>query len=135
MKLLIAGSRGYTNYAEAEKRILKLLKDKTLKNVTIIEGGARGADRIGRDFAIAHQLPYKTVRADWNKYGKQAGYLRNAEMAKMATAAIIFWDGSSPGSKHMIDLLTEYNVRHVVIRIKINKVAEHEHTPENNRSS
>ena len=42
--------------------------------------------------------------ADWNKYGKRAGYLRNADMAKEAHALIAFWDGKSKGTNHMIQL-------------------------------
>ena len=42
--------------------------------------------------------------ADWNKYGKSAGYKRNEEMANIADAALVIWDGESRGSKHMIDI-------------------------------
>lgn len=42
--------------------------------------------------------------ADWDTYGKSAGYRRNEDMAKIADACIVFWDGESRGSKHMIDI-------------------------------
>lgn len=44
------------------------------------------------------------MKADWDIYGKSAGYIRNAEMAKYADACVVFWDGKSRGTKHMIDL-------------------------------
>ena len=51
---------------------------------------------------------------DWNKYGKRAGYIRNAEMARYASeengALIAFWDTKSKGTKHMIDLAKEKNL-------------------------
>ena len=42
--------------------------------------------------------------ADWEQYGPRAGYIRNSEMAKVATHLIAFWDGRSKGTKHMIDI-------------------------------
>ena len=41
--------------------------------------------------------------ADWDKYGKRAGYLRNVQMAEYADALLAFWDGESRGTKNMID--------------------------------
>ncbi|WP_417886662.1 hypothetical protein [Zunongwangia sp.] len=46
----------------------------------------------------------KQFPANWNKYGKSAGYRRNAEMAEYADALIAFWDGKSISTKHLIDL-------------------------------
>ena len=42
--------------------------------------------------------------ADWKKYGKSAGYVRNSEMAEVAESLIAFWDGKSRGTKNMIDI-------------------------------
>ena len=41
--------------------------------------------------------------ADWDKYGKSAGFIRNKEMVDIADAAIIFWDGDSKGTKDTIE--------------------------------
>ena len=49
--------------------------------------------------------------ADWDKYGKAAGYKRNEEMARNADALIAFWDGKSRGTKHMIDLAKKYDLQ------------------------
>lgn len=60
-------------------------------------------------------------QADWDRYGKSAGYRRNAEMAKFASeegnkgVLIAFWDGESRGTKNMIDLAKRYGLKvHVV---------------------
>ncbi|WP_197026348.1 hypothetical protein [Polaribacter sp. Hel_I_88] len=42
--------------------------------------------------------------AEWNKFGKAAGPVRNKEMAIYADALIAFWDGKSRGTKNMIQL-------------------------------
>lgn len=103
MKLLIAGSRDFSDY--------KLLKDKVnemrtrFKITEIVSGTARGADRLGERYAENNNLSLSRFPADWNKYGKRAGYLRNAVMADYCDIAIIFWNRESRGTKHMIDLM------------------------------
>ena len=42
--------------------------------------------------------------ADWGLHGRRAGYIRNEDMAEYADACIVFWDGKSPGSRHMIEI-------------------------------
>lgn len=41
--------------------------------------------------------------ADWDLYGKSAGFKRNVQMAEYADALVAFWDGASSGTKHMIE--------------------------------
>jgi len=110
--VIIAGSRDYTNYDEA-----KLILDKVFskrKPSKIVCGMARGADMIGMKYANEYKLPILCCYANWEKYGKAAGYRRNTEMAKRADALVAFWDGKSPGTKHMID---EARKRNLLVRI------------------
>ena len=51
----------------------------------------------------------------WDIYGKSAGYKRNEEMAKVADSCVVFWDGKSSGTKHMIDLVKKFNLKLRVI--------------------
>lgn len=118
MKLIIAGSRDYTNYAEFEKRLNVILRNVDKKEILIISGHARGPDKMGERYAIENGIEYLVVKADWDKYGKNAGYRRNKEMAKIASHAVIFWDGVSNGTKHMIDLTTEYQIKTKVIKVR-----------------
>lgn len=119
MNLLIAGSRGYTNYPEFKLRVDKRLKGLDLSKVLIIEGGARGVDRLARQYAIEQGIQYKTFEAEWDKYGKKAGMLRNEKMAELATHAMLFWDGESPGTRNMRDICEQYEIPFVEIRVKI----------------
>lgn len=70
----------------------------------IVSGAARGVDTFAIEIGDQYKIPVKTFPADWDTHGKQAGYLRNAEMAEYADALIAIWDGKSPGTKMMIDL-------------------------------
>ena len=80
---------------------------KNQTDVEIISGTARGADALGERYAAERGLAVKQFSADWDRYGRSAGYKRNAQMAEYADAAVIFWDGISRGSKHMINLAKE----------------------------
>jgi hypothetical protein len=73
----------------------------------VVSGGARGADRLGEEWAAKENIPLRRFPAEWDRHGKAAGYIRNAEMAEYADKLVAFWDGESRGTKHMIDLALE----------------------------
>lgn len=104
-KVIIAGGRDFSNLqflTESCNAVLKpLMKDNA---ITVISGNAPGADRIGERYAQEKGLKIKRMPANWKKYGKAAGPIRNREMAEQADALIVFWDGSSRGTAHMIDI-------------------------------
>lgn len=89
----------------------------TNRNVLeIISGTARGADKLGEQFAEKYDLKVIRFPADWDNKGKAAGYIRNKEMAvysskdKELGVLVAFWNGSK-GTKHMIDLANNYKLR------------------------
>lgn len=107
-RVIIAGSRNFNNYELLKKECDAFLSDKKEKyNITIISGGARGADFSGEKYAHDEGFALEIYPADWNKFGKGAGFRRNEQMAEVADALIAFWDGKSHGTKHMIDIMTE----------------------------
>lgn len=101
-KVIIAGTRSFDDYELLQAKMDHLLSRRC--EVEIVSGTARGADQLGERYAAARGFALKRFPADWDTYGKSAGYRRNAEMAEYADAAVVFWDGKSKGSKHMIDL-------------------------------
>lgn len=99
--VIVAGGRQFSDYNLLKTTLDKLFS--TRKPTAIVCGEAKGADTLGKKYAEEHRIPVISMPADWNKYGKQAGYIRNEEMAKKAQALVAFWDGSSSGTKHMIE--------------------------------
>ena len=99
MKYIIAGGRKFCDSVLMNRVLRKLLT----RDDSVIVGGAPGADTLGQDWADYHQLDYEVMKANWSKYGKRAGVLRNAEMAEAGDALVAFWDGESKGTRHMID--------------------------------
>jgi hypothetical protein len=112
-KVIVAGSRNITSYELVEETLLAWMGwyDITSRDMTIVSGTARGVDQLGEQFARDYATDLIKMPADWDRFGKSAGYKRNREMAKVADAAVIFWDGESKGTKHMIDLAKEYNLK------------------------
>jgi len=135
MKIIIAGSRTFTDYEKLKFECEQILifHQTTSQELEIITGGARGADSLGARFAYEKGWRLKTMPADWNKYGKSAGYRRNEDMAKYALEwkqnlekgevirtsqpmLIAFWDGESKGTKHMIDIANKHNLKIHIIK-------------------
>jgi hypothetical protein len=86
------------------------------EEVEVITGGARGADASGARWAAAYRHKSTVMQAEWDKYGKRAGYIRNVAMADYGPkAAIIFWDGESKGTKMMVDILAKRNIPYITL--------------------
>lgn len=76
-----------------------------------IETGERyGADYFGEQWAKSHMIPIRRFPADWRRYGKSAGPLRNRQMADYADQLIAVWDGVSRGTADMIEKARYLNV-------------------------
>lgn len=102
-KVIIAGSREFSDYQFLKEKLDYLLKD--VKNhIEVVSGTAEGADQLGERYAKERNYALQQFPADWYGKGKSAGYLRNKQMAGYANALVAFWDGESKGTGHMIDL-------------------------------
>ncbi len=101
-RVIVAGSRGLKNFP-----LLCGLMDEFRRAYDIqcvVSGTAKGADTMGAAWARRNRIAVVEFPADWEQHGKRAGYLRNVQMAEFATALVAFWDGKSPGTKHMIEI-------------------------------
>lgn len=113
MKTIVAGSRSVEDYAVVKRAIAD-----SLFNISeVVSGTAQGVDKLGERWAEEKGVPIKQFPADWKTHGKRAGYLRNKEMAGYADAAVIVWDGESKGTKWMIDLAKEKQLKLYVHQI------------------
>lgn len=108
MKLIIAGSRGIGDEV-TQVRLKEFFLLQSFIVDEIVSGTARGVDQSGEAYAKANTIAVKRFPADWNTYGRRAGFLRNAEMAAYADALLAIWDGYSSGTRHMINCMKELN--------------------------
>lgn len=102
MKIVIAGCRDFCDYDAAKEFILRCLEELDSRDITIISGGCSGADRLGERFAKEFNTGLEIYNAEWEKYGRAAGPIRNRKMAELCDMAICFWDGQSRGTASMI---------------------------------
>lgn len=113
-KTVIAGSRNIDNLD-----LVRATYDNLgIKTVLFISGMARGVDTNAIKLAEEKKIPCLMMPADWDKHKKAAGFIRNDEMAQIATFALIFWDTVSHGTKQMIERCQHHGVKDVVIKVK-----------------
>lgn len=119
LKLIIAGSRNFQDYWVLERNVLCFLQRHRMDGepVEVISGCAKGADKLGEKFAKRFDLSLIRMPADWKRYGKAAGMIRNKAMAEDATHVILFWDGISSGTRNMAELAKKMNLVTEIIRI------------------
>ena len=116
---LVAGSRSFDDYDLLSKELDQLRNNDP--DICIVSGGAKGADSLAERYANEHGLNLKVFSANWAKYGRSAGYIRNAKMHKFISSfenriCIAFWDGASKGTAHNFELAKKYNTPLKIIR-------------------
>ena len=132
-KVIIAGSRGFTDYNLLEEKCDKILKSVD-REIWVISGTAKGADQLGEKYAQNRGYYLLECPAPWDDiegrpsseigttsmgtpYWKKAGYARNREMAEIGDALIAFSKNESKGTKEMIRVARELglNVREIKV--------------------
>ena len=93
MKVIIAGGRSYTLTDDGREKLDQIDISE------VVSSGDPGADRCGCLYAQMHGIPVARFYADWQKFGRAAGPIRNRQMAEYADAVALFNGGS--GTKSM----------------------------------
>ena len=118
---IIAGSRNLSD----KKYVVSALNEYANAHgypCEVVSGGSRGADFLGEVWAEQNGIPVKRFPADWDKYGRSAGPIRNGQMAEYAKPngiLLLFWDGKSPGSRSMLNEARKRNIPVVQFIVKI----------------
>lgn len=118
LRTIVAGSRDFNNFELMERLLDMYFQRYSIDQIEIVSGGARGTDRLGERYANSRGIALKVMPADWNRFGKSAGYRRNELMAQYATHCIVFWDGESRGTQHMINLANQYKLALRIVRYR-----------------
>jgi len=105
MKTIIAGSRDITDYDKVGT-LLDIIhltwRERGMEITEVVSGCARGVDTLGERWANDLKIPIKQFPADWKKYGRAAGPIRNKQMAEYAAALIAIKHEVSAGTDDMI---------------------------------
>ena len=108
MKTIIAGSR---DLKWADVRAAISACPWWMEITEVVSGRAPGVDRLGEAWAKQNGIPVIPFPADWTRYGKAAGPIRNSQMAQNAEALLAVWDGVSDGTADMIEKADARNLR------------------------
>lgn len=114
MRVLICGGRDVTNC----KLVFDILDNLCKTEVVdcVIEGDARGADRIAGAWAKRRRVDLKLYPADWNKHGISAGPIRNQRMLDEGEPDLVI---AFPGGKGTADMVSRAKSASVnVIEVK-----------------
>jgi hypothetical protein len=79
-------------------------------NMLIIQGGAKGADALAKAWAKKNNVECIEFRADWDTYGKAAGFLRNVEMLEVGQPDLVIGFPGSTGTAMMCKIASAAGV-------------------------
>lgn len=106
MRILVCGGRDFANEALVEKTLF----DYAGMDTVIIQGEAKGADSIAKMWAYDHDIPVESYPANWDKYGKRAGFIRNHQMLKEGNPNLVIAFPGGKGTQMMVMLAKAANV-------------------------
>lgn len=118
-KVLACGSRGWTDRGTVREHLelLQELSGLPPSSMILFHGGARGADTLARNAAVVMGWQVRAFKADWEGYGKSAGYRRNLDMLRENPDVVIaFWDGASKGTDHTVREALKRSILTIVVR-------------------
>ena len=101
MITIVCGGRDYADWHRV--KIVLAIVNGIFTITQIVQGGARGADALARRWAIQCGIPVRTFDADWTRYGKRAGPMRNRQMADEAGAELCIAFPGGVGTANMIE--------------------------------
>ena len=106
-RVIVAGSRGFTDYELMSRELDKLFWDSCEfedRDIKVVSDMADGADSLAIRYADERKLTKILFPANWKSYHRIAGFLRNEDMLSVATHLVVFWDGKSNGTRHMVEI-------------------------------
>ena len=99
-RILVCGGRDYADQAFAFG-VLDMLAERGPVN-TIIQGGASGADKLARMWAITRNCHFDEYPADWQAHGRAAGPIRNQKMLDDGKPTLVV---AFPGGRGTADMI------------------------------
>lgn len=113
MRILVCGDRNWS-----KKEVIRRELEKFPKETTVIHGAARGADTLGGIVARELGFSVEEYPANWEKYGKAAGPIRNRQMLETKPDLVLAFHhdlNKSKGTKHMLKIAKEAGIEVKVV--------------------
>lgn len=103
MNLMVCGGRDFNDRNLLFSTLDELITKNGWTDIIVLEGEAKGADALAKDYVRDRNYLFKPYPADWKNWGKAAGPIRNKAMVEDCDYCVAFWDGQSRGTKSSID--------------------------------
>jgi YspA, cpYpsA-related SLOG family len=103
-RILVCGGRGYDDwltFCNAMKLYVGIFRGPN-PSITIIQGGASGADFLGKVYAKYVGFTHLEFPADWKQFGKSAGHIRNQQMLDEGKPDLVIAFPGGVGTKDMV---------------------------------
>lgn len=129
MRVLVTGSRNWTDRARVYNALRYLCEIQGLmyepdehgntmpdpSRITVVHGACpTGADFYADEWCLSNDFLAETHPADWARYGKRAGYIRNDEMVMTEPdLCLAFIKNNSPGATMTADLAEKHGIKTV----------------------
>lgn len=117
MYIVVGGCRTFNDYEQLSKHLDIILQPYKRTGTIILSGHCSGVDMLAERYAEKHGLTVERHPAEWARYGRAAGPIRNEQMVIQADCVIAFWDGVSRGTKSLISYAQKYNKELHIISI------------------
>ena len=100
VRVALVGGRDVEDFAFVLDRFEEVLLKEGLHKyqIKIVSGGAKGVDSIARRIASLYGIPFREFPAEWDRYGKKAGPLRNSKIVENSDIVIAIPSPSSRGT-------------------------------------
>lgn len=123
----VVGCRDFHDYATfcaVLERIVEGWRRKRRigRTITIVSGGATGADTLAAQYAEEHDLELEIFPAQWQRYGKAAGPKRNRQIVVACDRIVAFWDGSSRGTASTLEIAAELHKPVVIYNFALGRI-------------
>lgn len=116
-RVIITGCWDFTNYELLCQKCDRMLSEKVKTHkVIVVSGHEKGADALGERYAKERKFGLEKYPADRSR-GRLSGTIRNEQMAKVADALIVFWDGRFRETRNMIDFANLKGIPVKIVRI------------------
>ena len=116
MRVLVCGGRDFEDQELLNRTLDRINEESPIS--TIIHGLARGADRMGGEYATVHGIPVCEFPADWGTHGRKAGYIRNARMLAEGQPDVVV---AFPGGKGTADMIRQAREAGIEVKVAVNE--------------
>lgn len=115
MKWLICGGRKFCDANKFDLTLTEHILRTGIVPDSIISGGAYGADTLTKMWAKSKKIQFYEYRAQWGRYGKSAGILRNIEMLEHGKPDLVIAFPGGKGTDHMIKISIAADVETIIV--------------------